>query len=100
MMLAHYHGNIINYSELGRSLQLSDTTIRNYTQILADCFMLRLLKPWSANVKKRQVKLPKVYIRDSGLLNALLKVGGDFLAHPKIGAAWEGFALEQVLNLF
>ena len=100
-MLAHYHGNIINYSELGRSLQISDNTIRKYTEILSGCFMLRIVSPWHANIKKRQVKLPKIYIRDSGLLHSLLLVDTNenlLLNHPKLGAAWEGFALEQILN--
>lgn len=100
MMLAHYHGNILNYSELSRSLGVSDMTIRRYIEILEATFMIRVLKPWFENIKKRQVKSPKIYIRDSGLLHALLDIPADQLTlHPKIGASWEGFALEEVIRL-
>lgn len=101
MMLAHYHANIINYTELARSIRVSDSTIRRYVDILAGCFMLRILRPWHENISKRQVKLPKIYIRDSGLLHTLLGTKDKMiLNHPKLGAAWEGFALEQVIDLF
>jgi len=99
-MVAHYHANLVNYSELGRSLNLSDMTIRKYLQILESSFMVRLLKPWHENISKRQVKNPKIYIRDSGILHALLGVAPEDLTHhPKVGASWEGFALEELIRI-
>ncbi|MGB4270442.1 MAG: ATP-binding protein [Spirochaetota bacterium] len=97
-MLAHYHANIINYSELGRSFGVSDVTIRHYIDILAGTFMVRLLQPFYANIGKRLVKRPKVYIRDSGILHTLLLIENSeqLYRHPKVGASWEGFALEAV----
>ncbi len=101
-MLAHYHGQTLNSSELGRSLQVSHTTIRRHLDLLAGAYMVRELPPWHENIQKRQVKAPKLYVRDSGLLHTLL--GCDkrvqLLRHPKLGASWEGFALEGVLKLF
>jgi len=98
MMLAHYHGNVLNYAELGRSLAITDKKIRTQIDLLASAFMVRILQPWYANIKKRQIKAPKLYIRDSGLLHTLLGLSGETIArHPKVGASWEGFALEQVL---
>lgn len=98
IMLAHYHGNILNYSELGRSLGITDKTIKFYIEILESALMVRYLRPWFENIKKRQVKAPKLYIRDSGLLHALLSLqGGNINNHPKLGASWEGFALEEVI---
>lgn len=98
-MIAHYHGNIVNYSEIGRSLGISDNTTRKYVHLLHETFMVRVLKPWFANIKKRQIKSPKIYIRDSGLLHALLDMDEDHLSlHPKVGASWEGFALEEVIR--
>jgi len=97
-MLAHYHGQIWNASEIGRSLGISDQTVRGYLDILTGTFMLRQLQPWYENVGKRQVKSPKMYFRDSGLLHTLLRLP-DFLAlsgHPKYGASWEGFVIEQI----
>lgn len=101
MMLAHYHGQTLNLSELGRSFGVADTTVRRYLDILEATFMIRLLRPWHANINKRQVKAPKLYIRDSGLFHALLGIEDmDSLhRHPKLGASWEGFALEQVTRL-
>lgn len=100
MMLAHYHGNIFNASELGRSLGLSHKTIRNYLDILAGTFMVRELAPWFANISKRQVKSPKIYFRDSGILHTLLNVQSkqDLLINPKLGASWEGLALEEIIR--
>lgn len=99
VMLAHYHGNILNYSELGRSLFVSDMTIRRHIDILQGTFMLRVLKPWFANIAKRQVKSPKIYIRDSGLLHTLLDIDMNQIPmHPKVGASWEGFALEEIIR--
>lgn len=98
-MIAHYHGNSLNYSELGRSLSLSDNTIRKYIHLLQGTFMVRLLKPWFANIKKRQVKIPKIYIRDSGILHSLLNISSqELVMHPKVGASWEGFAIEEVIK--
>ncbi len=100
-MLAHYHGQTWNAAELGRSLDLSDKTVRSYLDILTGTFMVRQLQPWYENLSKRQVKAPKIYLRDSGLLHALLSLP-DFHTlhgHPRVGASWEGFAIEQFLEV-
>ena len=100
-MLAHYHGQIWNASELGRAMGFSDKTMRSYLDILSGTFMIRQLMPWHENLSKRQVKAPKIYFRDSGILHQLLSLS-DFQAltgHPRVGASWEGFALEQTLNI-
>lgn len=99
-MLAHYHANTWNASEIGRSLGLTNKTIRHYVDILAGAFMVRLLPPWFENAGKRIVKSPKAYIRDSGILHALLgfRSEEDRNAHPKVGASWEGFALEALIQ--
>jgi predicted AAA+ superfamily ATPase len=101
-MIAHYHGQVWNGAEFARSLGTSEATARRYLDILAGAYMVRILPPWFENLSKRQVKAPKIYIRDSGLLHALLELesSGDLLAHPKLGASWEGFALEQTLAIF
>lgn len=100
-MLAHYHGNIWNAAEPARSLGVSEPTVRRYLDLLTGLFMVRQLQPWHENLKKRQVKAPKVYLRDSGLLHQLLGIGtdGDLLAHPKCGASWEGYAIEETLKM-
>ena len=101
LMAAHYHGQLWNGSEIGRSLGEAHTTVKRHLDIMSGAFVMRQLPPWYENVGKRQVKAPKVYIRDSGLLHALLGINA-FAAlevHPKLGASWEGFALEQVLRL-
>jgi len=100
-MVAHYHGQTWNGAQLARSLGASENTARRYLDILVGAFMVRVLAPWFENVSKRQVKAPKVYLRDSGLLHALLQVGTlrELQAHPKLGASWEGFALEHVIGL-
>ncbi len=100
-MLAHYHGQTLNASELGRSLGITDKTIKAYLDILTGTFMMRQLQPWYENMGKRQVKAPKIYFRDSGLLHHLLTVMDmdNLLSHPKSGASWEGFALEQTMQL-
>ena len=97
-MLCHYHGQMLNYAELARSFGISDMTVRKYLDILAGTFMVRVLPPWTANVGKRSVKRPKIYLRDSGLLHALLQIEtrAQLSSHPKLGASWEGFALECV----
>ncbi|MCP5524285.1 MAG: ATP-binding protein [Verrucomicrobiales bacterium] len=100
-MLTHYHGQVWKGSELARSMSTSEPTMRRYLDILSSTFMVRQLAPWYENLSKRQVKSPKIYLRDSGLLHCLLRVEefADLEAHPKLGASWEGFALEQVLQL-
>ncbi|MCY4148947.1 MAG: ATP-binding protein [Gammaproteobacteria bacterium] len=99
-MLAHWHGQVWNASELGRSLGVGDKTMRNYLDILTGVFLIRQLQPWYANIAKRQVKSPKIYFRDSGLLHALLDIQDDqnLYRHPKVGASWEGFIIEQILS--
>lgn len=98
-MLAHLHGQTWNASELGRSMGLSDKTVRHYLDILTGTYMVRQLQPWHENLKKRQVKAPKVYLRDTGILHSLLNIADrhELLGHPRLGASWEGFAVEQVL---
>ena len=99
-MLGHYHGQIVNYSELARNFGISDMTARKYIDLLEGTFMLRLLQPWHANIGKRLVKRPKLYFTDSGIFHSLLAVGRreDLLAHSKLGASWEGFALACVIR--
>ena len=99
-MVAHYHGQIWNASEIGRSLGEAHTTVKRHLDILCGAFVMRQLPPWFENVGKRQVKSPKVYLRDSGLLHSLLGIPSfaALEAHPKLGASWEGFALEEVLR--
>ena len=101
-MIAHYHGQIWNAAELARSLGASERTARGYLDILAGAFMVRALPPWFENLKKRQVKAPKVYVRDTGLLHTLLDVvrESDLAGHPKVGTSFEGFAMEQLLAAF
>ncbi len=100
-MLTHYHAQVWKGSELARSLGASEPTMRKYLDLLSSTFMVRQLQPWHENVAKRQVKAPKVYVRDSGLLHCLMRQPAfeDLEAHPKLGASWEGFALEQVLSV-
>ncbi|HOG18332.1 MAG TPA: ATP-binding protein [Syntrophales bacterium] len=100
-MLSHYHGQILNYAELGRSFGVSDMTTRKYCDILEGTFMVRILQPWSANIGKRLVKRPKLYLRDSGLFHALqsLETPEQLHASPRLGASWEGFALETVCRI-
>lgn len=99
-MLAHYHGQQAVLSEIGKSLEVSHTTIRTYLDTLQDFFMVRQLQPWSGNTKKRLVKSPKVYIRDSGLLHSLLNISNfdQLLGNPVVGSSWEGFVIENILN--
>ncbi len=101
MMLAHYHGQIWNGAEIARSMGVAEATVRRYLEVLAGTYVVRRLPPWFENISKRQYKSPKFYVRDSGLLHALLSLPNfhDLSAHPKLGASWEGFALEQVLSL-
>ena len=99
-MLSHWHGQTWNGSELGRAMSFSDKTVRRYLDLLTGTYMVRQLQPWFENVAKRQVKAPKVYLRDTGLLHALLGIHDDgaLLAHPRVGASWEGFVIEQILR--
>jgi len=99
-MVAHYHGQVWNAAQLARSLGTSENTARRYLDILSGAYMIRILPPWFENISKRQVKAPKVYLRDSGVLHALLQLRSlsDVQSHPKLGASWEGFALEQVIG--
>jgi predicted AAA+ superfamily ATPase len=98
-MLAHFHGQLWNASKIAASLGVSAPTAKHYLDTLQDTFMVRSLPPFAANVKKRLVKSPKVYLRDSGLLHALLRVGtiDNLLGHPIAGASWEGWVIEQAL---
>lgn len=100
-MLSHYHGQTLNYSELGRSFGVSHNTVKRYLSILEDTFMIRLLLPWHANVKKRIVKAPKIYIRDAGIFHSLQGIRDleHLTTHPKLGASWEGFALEELSSI-
>jgi len=100
-MIAHYHGQVWNSAEFARSLGTSENTARRYLDILVGTYMVRILPPWFENISKRQVKAPKIYIRDSGVLHTLLQLPtrADVQGHPKLGASWEGFALEQLLTL-
>lgn len=100
VMLSHYHGQTMNYSELGRSFGISDKTVKQYLSILEDTFMVRRLMPWHANLSKRLVKSPKIYLRDAGIFHALQSIStmNELLSNPKIGASWEGFALEELVS--
>lgn len=99
-MLAHYHGQTWNAADPARSLGVSESTTRRYLDLLTDAFMIRQLQPWHANIRKRQVKAPKIFVRDSGLLHHLLGIGtaAQLLSHPRLGASWEGFVIEQILS--
>jgi predicted AAA+ superfamily ATPase len=99
-MLAHYHGQLWNGSEFARSFGVSDPTVRRYLDLLTSTFVVRQLQPWFENVRKRQVKSPKVYIADTGLLHSLLDIDSPrtLERHPKVGASWEGFMLENVIQ--
>ncbi len=100
LMLAHYHGQIFNASELGRSIDASHHTVKKYLDILTGTFMIRSLQPWFANLSKRQVRSPKIYFRDSGILHTLLSIENEdqLFTNPKVGASWEGFALEETIR--
>jgi predicted AAA+ superfamily ATPase len=100
-MLSHYHGQILNYAELGRSFGVSDMTVRKYCDILEGTFMIRILQPWHVNIGKRLVKRPKFYLRDSGLYHSLssIETQKQLQTWPKLGASWEGFALDCVCRM-
>jgi predicted AAA+ superfamily ATPase len=99
-MLSHYHGQTWNASEFARSFGVADTTVRNYLDLLTSALVVRQLQPWHENISKRQVKAPKVYLADSGLLHTLLNLRTlkDLEGHPKVGASWEGFAMGQIIR--
>lgn len=98
-VITHYHGQLVNYSDFARTLGTTDMTVRRYTQILSETFMVRLLQPWHENISKRQVKTPKIYIRDSGLYHQSLGLSqNDWLAHPKKGASFEGYVIEELIR--
>ena len=99
-MIAHYHGQTWRSSEPAHSLGVSEPTARRYLDILEDVFMVRILQPWHANLEKRQVKSPKIYFRDTGILHFLLGIRDEYelYTHPKSGASWEGYAIEEVIK--
>jgi predicted AAA+ superfamily ATPase len=99
-MLAHYHGQIWNAAEAARTLNISETTARHYLDLLESLFMVRQLRPWFANLGKRQVKSPKIYFRDTGLLHYLLGIKSEreLVLHPRVGASWEGYAIEEIIK--
>ena len=101
MMLSHYHGQTFNASELGKSLGVAHTTVRHYLSILTGTFMVRELLPWYENTKKRQVKSPKIYFRDTGLYLGLLNItcASELRVNPKLGAVWEGYAMEEIISV-
>jgi len=101
-MLANYHGQLWNASEFGRSFGVADNTVRHYLDILTSALVVRQLLPWHENIGKRQIKAPKIYLRDSGLLHTLLNLRSmrDLEGHPKIGASWEGFVIHEVIRCF
>jgi predicted AAA+ superfamily ATPase len=99
-MISHYHGQVWNAAHFARSLGTSERTARRYLDILAGAYMVRVLPPWYENIRKRQVKAPKIYIRDSGILHALLQINtmADLQGNPKLGSSWEGFCFEQLIG--
>ena len=100
LMLSHYHGQVFNASEIGKSLGISHHTARKYLDILTGTFMVRILVPWFENIDKRQVKSPKIYFRDSGILNTLVGITDEKELYnwPRLGTFWEGFALEEIIR--
>ncbi len=99
-MLAHWHGQTWNSSEFARSFGVADTTIRHYLDVLTDTLVVRQLQPWHENIKKRQVKAPKIYLRDSGLIHSLLRINDmrTLESHPKLGASWEGLMIDLIME--
>jgi uncharacterized protein len=102
MMLCHYHGQTLNASEIGKSLEISSHTVKKYMDILAGTFMMRILHPWFENISKRQVKAAKIYFRDSGILHLMLGIHDTqkLTTYPRLGSFWEGFALEEILRKY
>jgi predicted AAA+ superfamily ATPase len=101
-LLAHYNGQLLNYSEIGRVFGISDTTVKKYIDILAGTFMVDALSPWFANIAKRQVKSSKFYFSDTGVFHSLAKIDSrmDLLAHPRLGSSWETFVLASIRSQF
>jgi len=99
-MLAHYHGQLLNSSEIARSLGINEVTVKRYVDVLSGVFMVRQLQPWHENIKKRQVKSPKIFIRDTGILHSLLGIRtiNELSANPKYGASWEGYVIEEAIH--
>jgi len=99
-MLAHYHGGVLNASKIGQAMDISHVTVRKYLDLLEQTFMVRILRPFEGNLKKRLVRSPKVYIRDSGILHTLLELESlsDLFGHPVFGASWEGWCVEQIVG--
>ena len=99
-MLSHVHGQVLNKSRLGNSLGVSHTTLGHYVDLLMHTFIIRILEPYEANVKKRLIKSPKLYFRDTGILHSLLSIGSfeDLFNHPVLGASWEGYAIENIIS--
>jgi predicted AAA+ superfamily ATPase len=99
-VLAHYHGQVWNAAEAARTLGIGETTTRRYVDLLQDLFMIRQLQPWYANLSKRQVKSPKIYFRDTGLLHTLLGITSEreLNLHPRMGASWEGYIIEEIIK--
>ena len=100
-MLAHWHGQLWNGAEFGRAFGVSHTTVRRYLDLLTSVFVVRQLQPWHENIAKRQVRSPKIYVGDSGILHALLGLTDreEVVSHPKVGASWEGFVIQQIIHL-
>jgi hypothetical protein len=100
-MLAHWHGQIWNGAEFARAFGVSHATVRRYLDLLTSVFVVRQIRPWFENISKRQVRSPKVYVGDSGILHALLGLTTrmDIVSHPKVGASWEGFVIQQIAHL-
>ncbi|MBM4222520.1 MAG: ATP-binding protein [Gammaproteobacteria bacterium] len=98
-LLAHYHGQLVSYTEIGGQVGISHTTVKKYIELLAGTFVVRILRPFHQNITKRQIKSPKVYIRDSGVCMHLLDMTErSLIGHPKLGALWEGYALEEIIR--
>jgi hypothetical protein len=100
-LLAHYHGQVWNAAEAARALEVSQSTARRYIDLLQDLFMVRQLQPWYANLGKRQVKSPKIYLRDTGLMHYLLGIRSEqeLAIHPRNGASWEGYVIEEIIKV-
>lgn len=99
-MICHFHGQLLNYESISRSLGITGPTVRHYIDFMENAFMIRLLRPYHYNTKKRLVKSPKIYIRDAGLLHTTLRLDtyNDLLGHPVVGASWEGFVIDQIIS--
>src|SRR5690554_8035071 len=97
-MLAHNQGGVLNASQLARNLEVSSVTVHRYLDLMVDLLLVRRLQPWASNVGKRLVRTPKTYVRDSGLVHALLNIPtyNDLVSHPVVGGSWEGFVIEKI----